>query len=329
MINSAIQAFFKKNNELQGQAPCAVAVSGGPDSMALAHGLIKEYPDTIFHILSVDHGLRVEAASELDAVEAWSKNYPNALFQRFVWEGEKPDTGVMEAARTERYRLMCAYCTSHNIKHLFLGHHQDDQAETFLIRLTKGSGIDGLAGMDSISALHGVLLCRPFLSVSKEDILSYCASQKISFSEDPSNTNDKYLRPRLRDIRQTLEEEGLTNKRLSHTARRLARASRALEDMTEKSYGDCVQLTSDHEVTIHAESLSHWPDEIRFRVLKKALEYIQPESEYGTRYKRIEDLHHDIWGCYDCENNMKRRSLGHCFFFYNAAQKTIKIEKEK
>jgi tRNA(Ile)-lysidine synthase len=329
MIKGVIQSFFEKNKDLCGERLYAIAVSGGPDSMALAHALLTSFPDKEFHILSVDHGLRSEAKAEIDTVEAWCEQYQNAVFQRFLWGGDKPDTAVMEAARLERYHLMAEYCAAHNIEHLFLGHHQDDQAETFLIRLAKGSGLDGLGAMASVApSVDGLLFCRPLLDVAKEDILSYCVHEKLPFVQDPSNENDKYLRPRLREARDVLEKEGLTSKRLSATARRLARASAALSELTITAYAQSTIIGDGNTIEIDADKLAVWPDEIRLRVLKKALENLQPTQEYGTRYKRIEDLHDDVWACYDSGKVMKRRSLGYCFFSYDVAQKIIKIEKD-
>lgn len=329
MINQAIQSFFEKNKELWGEAPCAIAVSGGPDSMALAHVLLTLFPDREFHVLSVDHGLRVEAAVEIDTVETWCKNYSNAVFKRFLWNGDKPETAIMEAARAERYRLMAEYCASHGIKYLFLGHHQDDQAETFLIRLAKGSGLDGLGAMDSIAlSVDGIKLCRPLLDVLKEEILSYCTDKQLPFVNDPSNENEKYLRPRLREARGVLEKEGLTSKRLAATARRLARAREALDELTVKAYEEAV-IETEEAVELDADKLSNWPSEIRLRVLKNIMEGLQPEQNYGTRYQKLEDLHNDVWARYDCGESMRRRSLGHCFFSYDVANKVIKIEKDK
>lgn len=330
MIKQVIQSFFDKNKSIQDEEIYAVAVSGGPDSMALAHALLTTYSDKDIHILSIDHDLRPDSSVEIDAVEEWVKAYPNSIFKRFIWEGAKPETAIMEAARAARYDLMADYCVSQNIQHLFLGHHQDDQAETFLIRLAKGSGLDGLGAMASISSYQNqICFVRPLLDVTKEDILRYCKINDIQFSEDPSNENGEYLRPRLREAKTILEKEGLTSKRLSITARRLARARDALQNLSHEAYGEVIEVSDDDMLFLDAQCLAKWPEDIRLRVLKRALETLQPVENYSVRYDRLEDLHEAIWTSYDQDENMKRRSLGHCFFSYDNVKKIIEIEKGK
>lgn len=330
MITNAVKQFFTKYSDIANRTKFAVAVSGGPDSMALAHVLFSFFPDKKFHILSVNHGLRDEAFDEIKFVKAWSQNYPNAVFADFLWEGDKPETRVMEAARVERYRLISNYCNEQDIDYLFLGHHQDDQAETFLIRLSKGSGIDGLGAMSKISEYNaGLKFVRPLLNVSKEEILNYCNSNDILFVQDPSNKNGKYLRPRLREARDILEKEGLTSKRLSVTANRLARARLALDEISNRAYEDAFISNTNNNILLNAASLSIQPDEIRLRVLKIALEVIQPVQDYAIRYNKLEDLHEAIWEYYNLGEDMKRRSLGNCFFSYNNKIQQIKIEKDE
>ena len=213
--------------------PLAVAVSGGPDSMALAHILALLAAESQFdlHILTVDHGLRVEAAQEAVEVATYfeGKDHVTARILERDIEDHQKDKRIQEAARQDRYALMAAYCAEKGIKHLFLAHHADDQMETVLFRLAKGSGLDGLAGMRDVQPYSDELtLCRPLLSLSKDDLLSYCAAHDIPYVEDKSNEDDKFARVRMRKSQAVLVEEGFSVQRLSVTASRLNRAGQAL-----------------------------------------------------------------------------------------------------
>ena len=135
----------------------AVAVSGGGDSLALMHlarDHARQHGHPLPHVLTVDHGLRPSSAKDAKAVVAWAKRLGLAAHV-LAWRGEKPKTGIEAAAREARYRLMGAFLVKHDIATLLVGHNQDDQAETFLLRLARGSGLDGLAGMQPQRALAG------------------------------------------------------------------------------------------------------------------------------------------------------------------------------
>lgn len=328
MINDALEQFFVKYSVITDQDKLAIAVSGGPDSMALAHALVTRCPDKNFHIVSVNHGLRTEAVSEIEGVQKWCADFPHVAFQSLDWGGEKPETGVMEAARAARYALINEYCQQHGIETLFVAHHQDDQAETFWIRLSKGSGLDGLSGMASVSYQGELVIARPFLDIAKKDIITYCDAHNIPYVQDPSNENGRYLRPRLREARGILEAEGLTSKRLAKTSQRLQRASDALHALTDRVVKDACREKGDGSCSFDVDVLMEWPDEITLRVLKKVMESFQPEKEYGTRLERIEDLHASFISAYNQKEDMKKRSLGHCFFSYSARGNLLKIEKE-
>lgn len=210
----------------------AIGVSGGPDSMALAYLFSRwteEQNGPHIHVLSVDHGLRPEAVAEVEHVRQMSESWPKTAHYILKWEGEKPAQRVQESARAARYDLMAAHCKSHDIGALALAHHRDDQAETVLFRLAKGSGLDGLAGMRQVQKRGGLDLFRPLLDVSKEDILALCAVENIAYIEDPSNEKKRYARVRLRQSREVLEREGISSKRLAMTAKRMDRARCALD----------------------------------------------------------------------------------------------------
>lgn len=215
------------------KASLAVACSGGADSMALTL-LLAEYCERSGNKLTaitVDHGLRKESASEAAQVGKWVKKY-GVEHVVLKWQGKKPTSNIQEAAREARYALMAEYCNANSIKHLFIAHHREDQAETFLLRLARGSGVDGLACMNAQTQMHGINLLRPLLDVSKAELLAYLKAKKQKFVDDPSNHKLMYDRVKMRKAMPVLAELGLTAERLVSTAKAMQRARQSLETET-------------------------------------------------------------------------------------------------
>ncbi|MBI2233904.1 MAG: tRNA lysidine(34) synthetase TilS [Micavibrio aeruginosavorus] len=276
-------------------AAIAVAVSGGPDSMALLHMLSiyfaaqKKKPQ--IHALTVDHGLRPESAAEARQVGAWVADWPLITHHILPWKGRKPGSAIQERARAKRYELMAAYCAGLGIRHLFLAHHRTDQAETFLFRLAKGSGLDGLGGMATQAPYPGdagFSLMRPLLARSKADLEAYCAAHDIPFIRDSSNQNRDYARVRLRQSLPVLEAEGLSEKRLAATAARLQRARQALDFYAAKIRRTAVTMGRDR-AAIRLSSLRAAPEDIRLRVVRQVLADLGADG-YGPRLERLETL---------------------------------------
>jgi len=264
----------------------ALAVSGGSDSTALmvlsADWLTAAAtPVSRFTVLTVDHGLRPQSASEAQAVAA----HATALGFRhatLTWTGPKPKTGVQAAARQARYRLMAAYMREHEVPLLLTAHTAEDQAETFLMRLARGSGLDGLSAMASSAPLdgqppgeqHALRIVRPLLKVSKVRLRATLEQRGIGWIEDPSNQSPVFERTRLRAARAQLDALGLTPEMLSMSARRLQRARAALEEAT-----DAFCAPQSHKVVcdpcgffrIDAPAFRTAAEEVALRVLARAV----------------------------------------------------------
>jgi tRNA(Ile)-lysidine synthase len=177
----------------------AVGVSGGPDSLALtilADRWARRRGGETWGLI-VDHGLRPESGAEAAMVAGWlsARGIPHAIL---VWEGAKPTTGVQEAARAARYRLLAAWCAAHGCLHLLTAHHRDDQVETYLIRRRAASGIDGLAAMAAVRELPHLRLVRPLLGVAKARLAAFLDVERQPYVRDPSNRNPAFERARLR-----------------------------------------------------------------------------------------------------------------------------------
>lgn len=177
----------------------AVAVSGGPDSMALlllADRWARTRGGQAWG-LTVDHGLRPESADEARTVAGWlaARGIPHAVL---VWVGEKPRTRIQETARAMRYQLLAEWCRCHGVLHLLTAHHREDQAETYLIRRRAGSGIEGLAAMPAVRELSGCRLVRPLLATPRARLAAFLAAEGQPSLQDPSNRNPAFERARIR-----------------------------------------------------------------------------------------------------------------------------------
>lgn len=311
---------------LKGQSSVAVGISGGPDSMALGWLLSNWARDhnVQVHAITVDHALRTESAAEATSVAGWVKDWPNTRHTILRWEGSKPTTRILEEARSARYDLMLSYMKGRGITHLCVAHHQDDQAETFLIRLAKGSGLDGLAGMKPLQGFEGGVLVRPLLDISKQGLIDLCRDKKIPYVLDPTNENEKYLRPRLRASREVLEEEGLSSKRLSGTARRLARAQSALAHVADEEFGKTLRGEKDGGLVFDTEALKELPEEITIRIVLKAMDLIHPGGDYGPRLEKVEHLVERIRH----DPAFNGATLGGCLFAIQSKNGTLWIGKE-
>ncbi|CCB64251.1 MULTISPECIES: tRNA lysidine(34) synthetase TilS [unclassified Hyphomicrobium] len=214
-----------------------LAVSGGPDSMALM-ALAAEWRARFeglkpnVSVATVDHGLRARSRHEAEmvAVEARRLGLPHAILS---WDGEKPTSGLSAAAREARYRLLEAHAKTIAAANIAIvtAHHRDDQAETFAMRLARGAGLDGLASMRGERPLRDgapIVLMRPLLAFPKARLLATVALRGITYAEDPTNRDRRYERARVRSTLEQMEEAGLSSEAIATSARRLGEAREAL-----------------------------------------------------------------------------------------------------
>jgi tRNA(Ile)-lysidine synthase len=213
-----------------------LAVSGGPDSVALMwlaarwRGALRRGPRLI--AVTVDHGLRPEAAREARDVKQLARTL-DLPHRTLRWTGPKPKTGLPAAARDARYRLLVKAARANGATHILTAHTRDDQAETLLMRMARGSGLAGLAAMARQSEREGVVLARPFLQISKSQLLATLTKAKLGFVVDPSNRDLSFTRPRFRALMPALAAEGCDSRNLARLASRLARANAALETLVD------------------------------------------------------------------------------------------------
>jgi tRNA(Ile)-lysidine synthase len=257
-------------------AALVLAVSGGPDSLALMilaarwRGATKRGPRLI--AVTVDHALRRQSAAEARAVKALAKRL-NVEHHTLRWRGAKPSTGIQSAARDARYRLLARLSRELGTVHVLTGHTRDDQAETVLMRMSRGSGLAGLGGMARSIQRDSFVLVRPFLDVPKSRLVATVRQAGVTFADDPTNRDLAYARPRLRALMPALAKEGCDARNLARLARRLARANLALDavaDVAERGMLSFDRSTLRSEFV--ADAFFTAPEEIRLRLLIRAID---------------------------------------------------------
>jgi tRNA(Ile)-lysidine synthase len=279
-------------------APAIVlAVSGGPDSVALMwlaarwRRALARGPRLI--AVTVDHGLRAEAATEARDVKRLARalDLPHRTLR---WAGTKPKTGLPAAARAARYRLLAQAARANGATHILTAHTRDDQAETLLMRMLRGSGISGLASMARESERDGLRLARPFLNVSKSQLVATLKKARLDFADDPTNRDTHFTRPRIRAVMPILAAEGGDARNLARLAARFARANAAVEvlvDGAERYLALRGHQTSQPGLdakTFHAKTFdaktfdvkafAAMPEEIRLRLLLRAIDRLGHEG---------------------------------------------------
>jgi tRNA(Ile)-lysidine synthase len=263
-----------------------LAVSGGPDSVALMwlaarwRNALSRGPRLL--AVTVDHGLRLEAAREARDVKRLARTL-GVAHRTVRWTGVKPKTGIPAAARAARYQLLSGAARSSGASHILTAHTRDDQAETLLMRLLRGSGIGGLAAMARESEREGVFIARPFLNISKSQLIATLEKAGIGFADDPTNRDASFTRPRIRKVIEGLAAEGGDARNLARLASRLARANAAIEVLVDgaarylalKDAAAASQpqtLYRSKGVSFDAASFATLAEEIRLRLLLRAIE---------------------------------------------------------
>jgi tRNA(Ile)-lysidine synthase len=277
VTDSEIDSLFA---DLSDAPALVLAVSGGPDSTALlwlaARWRKRRKRGPALIAVTVDHGLRPESAREAAAVKRLARalGVPHRTLR---WTGAKPASGVQQAAREARYRLLAKAARAAGAQHVLTAHTRDDQAETVLFRLARGSGLGGLAGMARITRLDGMFLVRPFLDVPKARLVATLEGARVSFVEDPSNRDPRFTRPRWRELMPALAAEGLDAARLAGFARRAARANTAIEAVVDATM---VQLAvaEGSSVVLDAEAFARLPAEVALRLLGRLVAQVGDEG---------------------------------------------------
>ncbi len=301
--------------DLEKHSALLLAVSGGPDSIALMmlaarwSKALKRKPDLI--VATVDHSLRPESKREAAAVAKLARKL-GLTHCTLRWSGAKPKTGLQQAARLARYGLLTGAARKAGAKHIVTAHTLDDQAETVLIRMSRGSGITGLAAMAREtnvpgSGTGGITLVRPLLDIPKARLIATLRAENFPFAVDPSNHDPRFTRARLRGLMPQLAEEGLDARRLSLLAGRLKRADAAIEAMVDQAIEILAVDAPPRVVAFEMGSCFIMPAEITMRVIGRAIAQVGDEGP--VELGKLEALFGALKAAQKSGNSRFRRSL--------------------
>jgi tRNA(Ile)-lysidine synthase len=279
--------------------PGAVAVSGGGDSVALMY-LLRDWAKKSRFVaplvLTVDHGLQPGSTANARKVVRWAKVL-GLKAQLLRWEGIKPKSDLEAEARQARYRLIGEWCRAHGIASLYAGHTRDDQAETFLLRLARGSGLDGLAAMRAVSpypvpGFEELRLVRPLIDIERETLRAHLRARDQEWIEDPMNTDPRFSRVRIREAMEGLSAAGLTAERIANAAAHLGRAREALDAVTAAVLKRACRAEGE-VVLVESAALLSAPREVGMRALARLLMGVSGQA-YRPRFERLERLYETI-----------------------------------
>lgn len=292
------QNFIDFMNRFRGQK-LAVAVSGGVDSICLLHWLAQIGADAT--CLHVNHGLRAAADVETDYVRETCARLRMPC-HIFYWTDHKPTTGLEAAARDARYRMMTQWCRENGVENLLVAHQADDQIETFLMNLGRGSGLYGLSAMRSISVRDGVKIVRPLLKVSRAELQEYCDSHDIRYFTDEMNSDPHYTRVRIRQNRRLMATQlGITDARILLAIDNLAR----VRDAIDADIDQLVRMVVQKDFALFADSfLFDLAPDIRLKLLGTLIQQIGGDN-YQPRLNSLRTALDNLQ-C-DC-----KFTLGHC-----------------
>jgi len=288
--------------------PFTVAVSGGPDSMALAglsSILMKEKKHKVFFAL-VDHGIRKNSAKEAKQVKKLFQK--NNIKLEILKNKKRIIKNIQKNAREARYELLSKFCKKNGAKYLLTAHHQDDQIETFFIRLSRGSGVEGLSSMSEKTKIqYGINLIRPFLDLNKKE-LSYIAKKIFGKTfRDPANTNEKFLRTNIRNLKKILEEKGLDSEKIAHSIRNISLTKDAINFYVIRSMKKLVKFKKT-ETVLNLIDFRKEPEEIKFRIINNIVKR-RANTYYPPRSYKVVNLINRFEG-----NKLKKCTLGGCLF---------------
>jgi len=298
-----------------------VAVSGGPDSLALAF-LAKIYSikrKLVPKFFIVDHKLRSESTKEAKVVKDLLKQIlitPEIL----TWKGKKPSKNIQSLARKKRYELIYKRCDKYKINNILIGHHQDDLFENFFIRLLRGSGLKGLISLDKENKIGDKNLLRPLLDQKKEDLVFLSKNVFNFYVQDPTNNDEKYQRIKIRKLIKELQKNGLDKNKFFKTIKNLKYSNKVVNFYVSENLKKNTFFSNRSNKLILNKFFFYQPYEVIFRALSESIKLIG-KKYYSARGKKLDKIIKDI------ENNQSfRATLGGCII--EKVNETVIISKE-
>ena len=298
-----------------------VAVSGGPDSLALV-ALSKAYTyfyKSKFYYVLINHNIRRNSLQEAKKVKNLLQKKQINL--KIISNKKKIEKNIQGEARNIRYELLSNFCLKNNIRSLITAHNLEDQVETFLIRLSRGSGLRGLSAMRPKSKITSKIdLYRPLLDTKKEFLIKISKKTFGNFIKDPSNKNLKYLRTKVRSLKKPLEKSGVEYEQIFKSIRNLSDSRDSLDDFLKKEFSKIIKK-KDSEILINLEKFKKHNNEIKMAIINASIKKLK-KNYYDPRAKKVINLIRTI-----DKKGFKKSTLGGCIFFKKGINLCLKNEK--
>ena len=280
---------FKKKILSEKNKSFLVGVSGGPDSLALAamcKAFEYENSSTKFHYVNINHGIRKNSKKESLKVKNLLKKHKINL--KIVNNSQKIKKNIQHNARSIRYNLLRKECIKNKIKTIITAHHQDDQIETFLIRLSRGSGIQGLSSMNQVSKLDkSIKILRPLLSDKKKELIKISTKVFGTYIVDPSNKDSKFLRVKMRKLLPILKKYGIEEKQIAKSIDNLQSTSNTMKYYYKEIFKTIISKKRNN-LFIKKKDFFSFNQEIRIKILGNSIRSLT-KSYYPPRASKIKN----------------------------------------
>ena len=317
---SSILFNFKNKLDSLNKKNYVVAVSGGPDSLALA-ALTKSYAynkKTKFQYLLVDHNIRKNSYQEAKKVKNLLKKRGISL--KIFTNKKKITKNIQAEARNTRYEILSNYCKKNKIKTILTAHNLEDQVETFFIRLSRGSGLKGLSSMKQLSRIDSqVNLYRPLLEVKKKFLVKI--SKKIfgTYFRDPSNKNEKFLRTKIRSLKKPIEKSGIKYEQIFRSIQNLSLSKLTLQEYHNKTFKELIKKRNG-KILVNIEKYKKLNNDTKINFINECIKKLK-NNYYDLRSKKVDNLIKKI-----NRRDFSKSTLGGCIFFKNGENLCLKPE---
>ena len=317
------QIYSKFENNLKLNKNFIVAVSGGPDSLALCFLTkiysIKKSCNAYYYI--VDHGLRKNSSTEAQLVKKLLNKY-NIKSNILKWHGKKPISNIQSLARNKRYSLLINQAKKLNVKTILTGHHIDDLYENFFIRISRGSGLNGLVSFSEKTLRDKINILRPLINFEKK-LLNYVTTNVFNYYiEDTSNEDNKFKRVRIRKLIKNLQKDGLDKNKFLLTIKNLKDSNETIKFYVAKNLRDNSYIYKDKSKIILNEEFFNQPHEIIFRSLTEIIKFVG-NKYYSARGKKVDSIIDKL----KSETRISLKlTLGNCIIF--KVYKSVIVLKE-
>tara|TARA_B100000242_G_scaffold293988_1_gene274061 strand:+ start:1478 stop:2503 length:1026 start_codon:yes stop_codon:yes gene_type:complete len=301
-----------------------VALSGGPDSLALV-ALTRAYKinhkrNSKFYYILINHNLRKNSSKEANQVRLLLKKHKIRvnIFNNKI----KIKKNTQSIARKIRYEMIKKFCQKKKAYTILTAHNLEDQVETFFIRLSRGSGLAGLSAMKQLTKLEGnIKLLRPLLEIKKIKLIKISKDFFGRYFNDPSNKNTKYLRTKIRNLKEPLLKSGINYDQIIKSIKNLASSKEVLDQYLDDIFLRLVKR-SKKKILINYKDFNRLNDLVKIKILNKSIKILK-KNYYDNRSKKVSNLINTLK-----VNKFKKASLGGCEFFRIKDDLCVKIDKE-